>query len=77
MSEKVVNAPVSPDEGKEATSCIALGTGVAVLGAGAAAATGAVCPLCFLIAPGLIGYGSYKKWRASRATKKGGSDDEL
>ena len=62
------------EERKEADACIALGAGVAIFGAGAAAVTGAVCPLCVFIAPGLVGYGSYKKWKARNSKSDGRSD---
>ena len=77
MSNTTHSPEVSPDERTEANSCIALGAGVALLGASAAAVTGAVCPLCVLIAPGLIGYGSYKKWKANKPKTIRGSDVEL
>ena len=51
-------------EMSEAHTCIALGAGVGILGGVSAALTGAVCPLCIFIAPGLIGYGMVKKWQA-------------
>ncbi len=50
---------------EEAHTCIALGAGVGLLGATSAALTGAFCPLCVVVAPGLIGYGAYKKWKSS------------
>ena len=62
------------EERKEADACIALGAGVAILGAGAAAVTGAVCPLCVFIAPGLVGYGSYKRWKARKPKADGRSN---
>ena len=59
---------------REAETCIALGAGVGVLGATVAAVTGAVCPLCILIAPGMVGYGLYKKRKDSVQESQGGSD---
>lgn len=55
----------------EANSCIVLGAGVGVIGASSAALTGAVCPLCIFIAPGLIGYGAYKKWKGLQVQQTG------
>ena len=53
------------DKGKkDANTCMALGAGVGILGAASAALAGAVCPLCIFIAPGLVGYGAYKRWTA-------------
>ncbi len=60
---------------KDANTCVALGVGVGALGAVTAALSGAVCPLCVFIAPGLVGYGSYKRWRASQIQSKGGTND--
>ncbi len=47
----------------EGNTCMALGAGVGALGAASAALTGALCPLCIFIAPGLIGYGAFRRWR--------------
>jgi len=49
---------------KDANTCMALGAGVGIFGAASAALAGAVCPLCIFIAPGLVGYGAYKRWTA-------------
>ena len=49
---------------KNANTCMALGAGVGIWGAASAALAGAVCPLCIFIAPGLVGYGAYKRWTA-------------
>jgi len=54
----------STDEKKDANTCMALGAGVGVLGAASALLTGALCPLCIFIAPGLVGYGAYRRWKA-------------
>jgi hypothetical protein len=59
------------EEGRDATACMAMGAGVGALGAASAAFVGVVCPLCIIVAPGLVGYGAYKKWRASRFQRKG------
>ncbi len=53
-------------EKNDANVCMALGAGVGTLGAVSAAITGAVCPLCLFVAPGLLGVGAYKRWRASK-----------
>lgn len=78
---KTRDATLDPEtnthELKEADTCIALGAGVGILGAGAAAATGAVCPLCILIAPGLVGFGAYRRWKASKSKSCKKSDVEL
>ena len=51
---------------QEANTCIALGAGVGLLGAAAATVAGAVCPICVVVAPGLIGYGAYARRKARR-----------
>lgn len=55
-------------EKKDANTCMALGAGVGILGAASAALAGAVCPLCIFIAPGLVGFGAYKRWTAGDAS---------
>ncbi len=55
-------APRPPDpERSEANSCIALGAGVGALGTLGATLSGAVCPVCVVVAPALIGIGVYKR----------------
>ncbi len=59
-------------EGKDkddANTCIALGAGVGIVGAASAAFAGAVCPLCIFIAPGLVGYGAYRRWKSDAKRK--------
>ncbi len=60
---------------KDANTCMALGAGVGALGAASAALVGAVCPLCIFIAPGLVGYGAYKRWKISQIESKGESNE--
>lgn len=50
-------------ERKEANTCMAIGAGVGVLSAASAVLAGAVCPLCYVAVPGLIGYGAYRRWK--------------
>ncbi len=57
-------------ERREANTCMALGAGVGALGAGAAIAGGAVCPLCYFVAPGLIALGAYKRIKLARSAKQ-------
>ena len=56
-------------EVKDANTCIALGAGVGAIGTAGAIISGAVCPLCVFIAPGLVGYGAYKRWKSSSQSK--------
>lgn len=66
----------APDkERRDANTCMALGAGVGVLGSASAAITGAMCPLCIFVAPGLIGYGAYKRWKGLQIGQKGNSDE--
>jgi len=50
---------------REGDTCLALGLGVGALGAVGAVVSGAVCPLCLVIAPSLIGVGISKRLRSS------------
>ena len=63
MEENLSLEAINRDK-KDANTCMALGAGVGILGAASAALAGAVCPLCIFIAPGLVGYGAYKRWTA-------------
>ena len=69
--EKAENISKTDKEKLEANACMAIGAGVGAVGIASAAFTGAVCPLCILITPGLIGYGAYKRWSHSEAKQKG------
>lgn len=59
-------SPELADQVRDANSMIASGIGIGVLGAAAAAISGAVCPLCIVAVPALVGAGAYKRWRARR-----------
>ena len=65
------------EDKRDANTCMALGVGVGALGAASAALAGAVCPLCIFIAPGLVGVGAYKRWRASKIKNKGEKNEEI
>ena len=60
----------SSSDKKDANTCIALGAGVGILGTASAALAGAVCPICLVVAPGLVGYGAYKRWKSVGKSKK-------
>jgi hypothetical protein len=75
MEEKRSVIEGSKDK-KDANTCMALGVGVGALGAASAALSGAVCPLCIFIAPGLVGFGAYKRWRASQMESKLGANEK-
>ena len=65
-SEEPVDATKLNSDGNK---CLAIGTGVGVLGAAGAIIGGALCPLCVVVAPGIIGVGAYSKWKAKRLKK--------
>lgn len=70
MNEIDTNAKSTCEaELRDANACMAIGVGVGALGAGAAALAGAVCPLCIVIAPALVGAGALKRYRLKN--KKG------
>lgn len=51
----------------DGNQCIAWGLGVGGFGAATALALGATCPLCLVVAPGLVGMGILKRRSARRA----------
>ena len=55
---------------QDANTCIGVGAGLGVMGTAAALVTGATCPLCFIVAPGLVGIGSYLHWQAKKESNK-------
>ena len=59
----------------EANQCIAIGAGVGALGLTVGTIVGATCPLCYVVAPSLIGVGLFQRIRArlknKRLTKNG------
>ncbi len=61
---------------REGNTCIALGAGVGALGAISAAITGALCPLCIFVAPGLVGVGAIKRWQGTKAQSEGSKTNE-
>lgn len=73
--EEYLTVEESSKKKRDANTCMVLGVGVGALGAASAALSGAVCPLCIFIAPGLVGYGAYKRWRVSQIQSKGGTND--
>ena len=55
---------------REGNTCIGLGAGVGALGVGTAAIVGATCPLCYFIAPALVGMGVIGHVKAKRLEKQ-------
>ncbi len=76
MDNSATVKKISEDR-RDANTCMALGVGVGAFGAASAALTGAVCPLCVFIAPGLVGYGVYRRWRASQIKGKGEENEKF
>jgi hypothetical protein len=54
---------------REGNQYIAFGLGIGFLGALVALTLGATCPLCFIVAPGLVAVGLLKR-RAARAGRR-------
>jgi len=55
---------MSDDRQSDANKLLAGGIGIGAIGV-LGALTGAVCPVCVVAAPVLLGAGAYKKWRAA------------
>jgi hypothetical protein len=59
---------------------IGAGVGIGALGASSALIVGATCPLCFIIAPALVGAGIYLRTRSggaqAQSEKKPDTDSE-
>lgn len=60
---------------RDANTCLAAGAGITALGVGSAMTAGAVCPLCIVAAPALLGYGAWKRYKAGQS-KEGESPGE-
>lgn len=80
MSAKVDGASQKAEtpqevEDRDATTMIASGVGIGVIGALSAAIGAAACPVCVVAAPALVGFGAYRKWRAARRRTDGGDGD--
>jgi hypothetical protein len=62
--------PSTDDERREANTALGTGVGIGAFGVASAALLGAVCPMCVVAAPALIGYGVYKRVQLRRAHAK-------
>ena len=70
MTQNIQKVPSeSKKDLRDADTCTALGLGVGALGVSSALLAGAVCPLCYFIAPGLIAVGVGKRWITKRNQK--------
>lgn len=64
-------------ERKEGNHYLVSGVAIGAAGVASAALLGATCPLCVVAAPGFVGYGLYKRWRAGRmAEPEDGATEE-
>ncbi|CAN5923209.1 hypothetical protein BH11MYX4_BH11MYX4_05710 [soil metagenome] len=54
----------NPETAADANTLIAGGLGIGAFGLISAAIGGAVCPVCVVAAPALLGVGAYKRWKA-------------
>ncbi len=59
--------PEQPGLRAQSNSFFAAALTVGVIGAVSAAVGGALCPVCVVAAPALLGAGAYKRWRAARS----------
>ena len=50
----------------DANTMIVGGLGIGAFGIISAAIGGAVCPVCVVAAPALLGFGAYKRWKAGQ-----------
>jgi hypothetical protein len=51
---------------KDANTLILGGLGIGTFGLISAAIGGAVCPVCLVAAPALLGVGAYKRWTVTK-----------
>jgi hypothetical protein len=51
----------------DANSMLLAGAGIGIIGVVGAVLGSAVCPVCVVAAPTLLGIGAYRRWRASRS----------
>jgi hypothetical protein len=56
---------------KEGNQLLGLGLGIGAWGAASGLVVGAVCPLCVVAAPALVGAGLLRRWQAGRSGRPG------
>lgn len=56
---------------KEGNQLLGLGLGVGAWGAASGVLLGAVCPVCVVAAPALVGVGLVRRWQAGRGPADG------
>lgn len=57
---------MSDERETEASKLLWAGAGIGAIGVVGAITGAAVCPVCVVAAPALLGAGAYKRWRARR-----------
>ena len=70
MDEESKESEFSQKSLTDANQCMAIGVGVGGMGTVAALTLGATCPLCFFIAPALVGVGLIKRIKEKRKQSK-------
>lgn len=63
-----MSADPDDDTREDANRLLMAGAGVGAIGVASAIVGAAVCPVCVVAAPALLGAGAYKRWR-SRSRK--------
>jgi hypothetical protein len=58
---------VTKPKPRESTELLVAGLGIGTLGAVSAIVGAAVCPICVVATPALLGVGLYKRWREHAA----------
>ena len=59
-------AQAQAETATDANTLILGGLGIGAFGVISAAIGGAVCPVCVVAAPALLGVGAYQRWKAKR-----------
>lgn len=59
--------PPRTEDRADANAMMLTGAGIGVIGVVSAAIGGAVCPVCVVAAPALLGFGAFRRWRSTRA----------
>lgn len=61
---------------RESTELLVAGLGIGTVGAVSAIVGAAICPICVVAAPALLGVGLYKRWREHTAEAASGEPAE-
>ncbi|HEX7602303.1 MAG TPA: hypothetical protein VF316_11885 [Polyangiaceae bacterium] len=60
----------TPPKARESTQYLAMGLGIGALGVLGAVVGSAVCPVCVVVTPALLGAGLYKRWKERGARER-------